>query len=185
MLLFGLVVSLSGSAQGSAQTFYVIPPPNGCDGVWAVDGTALFANCPGPYNYFVDPFGCANWMQPSFSGDTIFYPLCSLPCDLTLTCGDGSMVMCQTGGFTDVKELAEELALTLSQTTDLLQLHLNRPVPEARLTVYDLQGRLVLAPRLGGGDHWSLDRSVLSAGAVVVVLSTGAERLVRSTVLMP
>jgi hypothetical protein len=124
-------------------------------------------------------------MQPSVSGDTIFYPLCSVPCDLYLNCEDGSTVVCQTGGFTSTEARPNDPELSLLQEGGLLGIQLRRPVSEAFVTVHDAEGRLVFAERLGGGERWVLDRFGTAAGSAMITLTTETFRLVRTVVLIP
>lgn len=78
-----LSFSVFGQYYTSSNTFYVTPPVNGCDGVWAVNDSLITSgNCPPPYMLTVFPNGCAT--ENHVSGDTLFFDLCSFPCSYQL-----------------------------------------------------------------------------------------------------
>jgi hypothetical protein len=78
----------------SANTYYVIPPTSGCDGVWAIEDPSL--SCYGPFVYWYDPNTC--WTFSHNDGDTLFLNLCSLPCNFAAAGLDSS----QTGSCINV-----------------------------------------------------------------------------------
>jgi hypothetical protein len=65
----------------SPNTYYVIPPTNGCNGVWAIEDTL---HCP---VYALNPCFQFDYI----SGDTLFLKMCSLPCSYTAVDINGNM----------------------------------------------------------------------------------------------
>jgi hypothetical protein len=76
----------------SSNTFFVIPPVNGCDGIWAIEDP--FQNCIMDV-FLIDP--CWTFNSSHVSGDTLFLTLCSIPCNFVMACTDGNMVSARTG----------------------------------------------------------------------------------------
>lgn len=66
----------------SPPTYYVIPPTNGCNGIWAIQTPSI--NC---YQYTVYPYACSE--IDHVNGDTLFLSLCSIPCNFE-TAGDAA-----------------------------------------------------------------------------------------------
>ena len=89
-----------------SNTYYVIPPTNGCDGLGAFGpASALYpVGCSAPYLYDVIPSGCAvsPWGWPPFwvSNDTVYTNLCSTPCSITMWDSNGvpCVILCQLPG---------------------------------------------------------------------------------------
>ncbi|MEI7597594.1 MAG: T9SS type A sorting domain-containing protein [Bacteroidota bacterium] len=109
-----ITISLLSSAFGqdsltwanqTTNTFYVIPPTNGCNGIWAINHN-LFPGC-ASFTYLQNP--C--WLSQSWttSGDTLFVTLCSVPCEIVASCFDGATVICGTGTpiYTSVESISE------------------------------------------------------------------------------
>lgn len=167
-------------AQIQAQTFYTIPPTNGCDGVWAVDGASLFSGCGGAMTYATSPDGCAQWMNMSFSGDTLLLPLCSLPCDFYVYCDNGTYVYCQV-----LPEVSNGLAATHSSASTMAVsdglLSITSPVVLTRplLRVIDAQGRPARQERMPDGDRWTIALAGLPSGEYTVTLDDTNGRVSR------
>lgn len=96
-----LSFSVFGQYYASPNTFYVIPPVNGCDGVWAVNDSLITSgNCPPPYMLTVFPNGCAT--ENHVSVDTLFFDLCSIPCSYKLVNFNGDTCLsCFVGASID------------------------------------------------------------------------------------
>ena len=77
--LLGLFTgAVSTPAQTTLNTYYVVPPTNGCDGVWAFGPySALWSACSGPYTWTFDPVDCVDgsqWGQPLALNVVLTYP---------------------------------------------------------------------------------------------------------------
>lgn len=81
-ILIFVFYSNLGKAQVtySPNTFYVIPPSNGCDGLWAIQTPV------GCSQYLMNP--C--WQAYQVHGDTTILHLCSLPCQYYAVTDSGS-----------------------------------------------------------------------------------------------
>jgi hypothetical protein len=82
---------LFGQYTYSPNTLYMIPPTSGCNGQWAVLDTAFTSGfCTGPiYNIF--PVGCA--VIDSRVGDTLYFDLCAIPCNVIEVSTSGNSCM--------------------------------------------------------------------------------------------
>src|SRR5436190_358293 len=111
-----IIFSLLAPAALSAQmlTYYVVPPTAGCNGIWAVNWFSLECGS-APYTYTMEPMGClqVNW---TYSGDTAFFPLCTLPCAFYITSADGGTCGGAIDPTTAITEsnAAPELRITTS-----------------------------------------------------------------------
>ncbi len=76
-----LVTSITANAQYtySPNTYYLIPPTNGCNGVWAIKDTVACSL------FIMDP--C--WQFDHINGDTMFLQLCYIPCSFYATANNG------------------------------------------------------------------------------------------------
>lgn len=123
--ILGLVLMQSPmSAQTVLTTYYMLPPTNGCDGLWAFGPASAVwqAPCTAPFLYVVEPIGCAEGAgigQPFWiSGDTVYSNLCSMPCGITIYDASGEcVILCQLPGSMGSDEMAN--------TTGPLQLEPN------------------------------------------------------------
>jgi hypothetical protein len=90
IIIASILFSASTYAQitSSGNTYYVIAPTSGCNGVWAIH----------------DSLGCIQYAwDPCFqmnhrNGDTLFLDLCSLPCNFYANTGSGdacAIAFCQ------------------------------------------------------------------------------------------
>src|SRR5688572_12927206 len=74
--------------QFTFNTFYYVAPTVGCNGIWAIDiSTFIDSNCAQPFLYLENP--CHDVLNANISGDTLFLPLCSLPCYFQMVSSDG------------------------------------------------------------------------------------------------
>ena len=112
IILFAFITLaiIKGYAQYtfSANTYYLIPPTSGCNGIWAIKDTL---NCP---TFSVSPFDCAQFSH--INGDTIFLQLCAIPCEF-YTSGNGNtclQAVCALDNSTIVNDYIELNELFLS-----------------------------------------------------------------------
>lgn len=181
--LLALAVCTSGtSAQNMLTSYYVIPPTNGCDGVWAFGPySALWSACTGPYTWFFDPLGCVDgsqWGQPiplNVVGDTIFMDLCSQPCDFLFYADTGLCVVCICGPLipTTVADADPGSDLFIGPnhvpaSSPTLQIHTARTGP-LFVQVLDLAGRSLLQATVQGG-RCELDLSGIPAGSYLLLV---------------
>lgn len=105
IFILALAAFLKTNAQVTWPTYYVTPPTTGCDGEWAINTSSTFGSCgTTPYTYSFTPFGCANSGGLVFSGDTLFVPLCSVPCNMVLSNSSGQTCSSSTGTATGIME---------------------------------------------------------------------------------
>lgn len=127
--------------------------------------------------YATSPDGCAQWMNMSYSGDTLFLPLCSQPCDFYVYCDNGTYVYCQV-----LPEIANGVvaALPVVSTMAVVEglLHITSPVVLTRplLRVLDAQGRPVRQEWLPAGDRWNIALAGLPAGGYTATLDDATGR---------
>lgn len=126
------------------NTYYMIPPVNGCDGIWAV-GPYNSADCNNG-NYTISPWGCAN--ISGTSGDTLFFALCSIPCDFISMDGTGGICLncfLDYDFSTTVTETASTaIALYPNPATTTLTIQSMVNSPWSVVNIYSAQGALVL-----------------------------------------
>lgn len=125
--LLGIVgVLSSASAQNTLTTYYVIPPSNGCDGVWAFGPySALWNSCSGPYMWLFTPAGCveSGVGQPvplNVVNDTIIMSLCSQPCDFQFYSDTGLCAVCLCGPLVPLNVHARAGADAITVHPDLV-----------------------------------------------------------------
>ena len=108
ILFIGLFLYTNNiNAQITWPTYYVTPPVSGCDGEWAINTSATLGACgTTPYTYNFTPIGCATTSGLTFSGDTLFVPLCSVPCNMVLTNSSGQTCSSSTPPTTGITESA-------------------------------------------------------------------------------
>ena len=89
LLILALFITANIQAQiiYSPNTYYLIPPTSGCNGIWAVQYPP---NCIAT-NSIISPFGCATINH--FNGDTLFFDLCSIPCEFLVINDSGIVCM--------------------------------------------------------------------------------------------
>lgn len=80
-LLLAVMAGITLRAQIVLTTYYVIPPTNGCNGVWAMGPVSSGCFLPGTTYSFVG--NCVMPGSATISGDTILMPVCFIPCNLT------------------------------------------------------------------------------------------------------
>ncbi len=129
LLLLILFYLLVGKIQAqyiySPNTYYLIPPTSGCNGIWAVQYPP---NCFATTS-FISPFGCATINH--FNGDTLFFDLCAIPCDFIVVNDSGTVCMnCLVFLTTSIDENVasdENLAVYPNPANDFITLKGNIP----------------------------------------------------------
>lgn len=172
--------AFGASAQVTLTTYYVVPPTNGCDGVWAFGPySALWSACTGPYTWIFDPIDCVDgsqWGQPiplNVVGDTIIMDLCSQPCDFLFYADTGLCVVCFCGPLipTTIPGAATEALLSIGPNpvpigSPVLTLNTRSPGPQ-HVQVLDPGGRSLLQVTVQGGQA-ELDLSGIPAGTYLL-----------------
>ena len=145
-------------------TYYVTPPSNGCNGVWAA-GPIPFGQCTAPYTYSVNPPGCFDGFIGT-SGDTLFISLCSIPCE---------MIMIDEGGGTCfICDLSYDVTTGTEEETDLaIEVYPNpvehtlkfrhKKTEQFSVKLFDAVGRLVFSRQIQPYEN-TMDVSFLKPG---------------------
>ena len=177
-----------GSAQTTLTTYYVIPPTNGCDGIWAFGpySTMWADRGSAPYQWLFNPASCVDpqgFNVPlNVVNDTILMALCSQPCDFELYSVD--IGLCNTLicgiGPTGVVEMAPEASVIIGpnpvpSSAPVLVLTSGFNGPQ-RAQVLDLSGRSVLMRTLNGGRN-ELDLHGIPTGGYLLLLQDNAGHL--------
>jgi len=187
-LIFTVVCLGHMFSQTTFTTYYVKAPTAGCNGIWAVNMANATSACGNPpYSYSWSPSGCGttNW---TFSLDTTFIPLCSVPCNLTITNGVGIQCgLCGTlnGGGTGIQELStDHFALNVfpNPVSNLLNIKIDRTVQNAYAQVINLFGQSVYQQFLTG-NSFSIDVGTIPKGIYFVRVTdwqgkTGRQKVV-------
>lgn len=171
----------SASAQTTLTTYYVVPPTNGCDGLWAFGPySTLWNSCTGPYTYLFDPISCVDGSQGGLPiplnvvGDTIIMDLCSQPCDFLFYGDTGLCVVCICGPLIPTTVVDADPGSDLSigpnpvpASSPMLQLHTTWTGP-LFLQVLDLAGRSLLQATVQGGRS-EVDLSGIPVGSYLLL----------------
>jgi hypothetical protein len=91
----------------SPNTYYLIAPTSGCNGVWAIKDTIACSV------YAVDP--C--WQFDYFNGDTLFLKLCSIPCSIFATTSGGDpclQAICDTTASTGINNYIDPTSIEIT-----------------------------------------------------------------------
>jgi hypothetical protein len=102
-----ILTSMIAQAQYSytPNTYYLIPPTNGCNGLWALQDTCHY------YPTYTWTGGCGQPQTWHMNGDTLFVPLCSFPCSITGTTQSANICLhatcSQTTGITEYNNTKE------------------------------------------------------------------------------
>ena len=131
ILTIAIIILTSMIAQAqytyTPNTYYLIPPTNGCNGVWALKDT-IACQTISIANLSSCSQGLCAQVDHS-NGDTLFFKLCCIPCQITGTSGNGNICMQATCGlaagineFNTTKELEiswqDHYTFTLKNTQD-------------------------------------------------------------------
>lgn len=147
ILVFALCAFLKINAQVTWPTYYVTPPTAGCNGEWAINTSSTFGSCgTTPYTYSFTPISCASTGGLTFSGDTLFVPLCSVPCNMVLMNSSGQTCSSSTGTATGIMEAG--ISKSKVYPTQIKQgSNLNIEFPEAvsgkTIQIFDNTGRAI------------------------------------------
>ncbi len=171
-----------GSAQTTLTTYYVIPPTNGCDGIWAFGPySSLWSSCSGPYMWLFDPVDCVDSGsgQPvplNVMGDTIIMDLCSQPCDFLFYSADqGLCAWCICGLLipTHISGTGSDISFTIGPNPVPINspfLVLNTADTGLHhVQVMDLAGRSVLFRTVNGG-RTELDLHGIPSGGYLLLI---------------
>jgi hypothetical protein len=165
------------SAQTTINTWYVIPPTSGCNGVWAVDASQLATSCgTPPYQYILNPMGCADLMNWTTVADTVYWPLCAFPCDLTTIDANGVMCICGTGTTTDAPEQSADRITTTypnpATTAGGWNILLHQPGDNVTVNIYNPLGEVVVTQQTSAaGQIVHVDLSALAAGTYTAMVT--------------
>ncbi len=134
------------NAQVTWPTYYVIPPSTGCDGTWAINTSSTLGSCGmTPYTYIYSPSGCGT-SGASFSGDTLFIPLCAVPCNLTIVNASGQTCSCSTGSATGINEseiFKAKLYPTILKRAENITIEFSESTSTKAIQIFDNIGRSV------------------------------------------
>ena len=134
------------NAQITWPTYYVTPPVSGCDGEWAINTSATSGACgTAPYTYSFTPIGCSTG-SVTFSGDTLFVPLCSVPCNMILTNSSGQTCSSSTPPATGITEsgiLKSKVYPTQLKKGSDITIEFSEPVSKKTIQIFDNTGKSV------------------------------------------
>ncbi len=150
LVLFMLVISVRAYSQYtySPNTIYMIPPSSGCNGEWAVlDTMYSFGYCPLP-SYSINPFSCATINHRN--GDTLFFDLCSIPCNVTTMSDSGNVCLtCSVDIATNVvnEKIFTQIKIYPNPVNEWLTVSVFKKsvLGEVKIEVFDLAGKLVFS----------------------------------------
>lgn len=141
-----LLVSASLKAQyvWSPNTYFLIPPTSGCNGIWAVEPPA--DTCVAPYMIQMIPQGCLTYNRSAI--DTIFYNLCSIPCNYSIIGGDAQVcTFCSVGPVVagiNESAISDELLIFPNPSSDKINIRTeNFTENEFTFLLYNLHGQIV------------------------------------------
>ena len=143
LCVFLVMFSLVGKTQ-TLNTFYMIPPTSGCNGVWALDVSPIQGPCGPIASYLMDP--CHDVLNATFSGDTLFLPLCSLPCNFNCVTINGCVFVCDLSltQISNENYLSNNIQIYPNPTTDELKIE-NGKLKIENVAVYNVIGEPVLS----------------------------------------
>jgi Secretion system C-terminal sorting domain len=185
-LLLSLSVKLN--AQTVLTTYYIIPPVNGCDGVWAINADSLLCNPPIFITYA--PFGCSQGYNFSPTYDTLYVQLCSLPCDILIMDSNvGPCASASTGTITNVSAVKPDVFTTYPnpvKSADFWTIILNESSAAVQTEIISLTGQRVFSTTqqtLNG--RVEIDTSQLSAGTYIIsIIVNGGTPVVQKLVVL-
>lgn len=165
-------------SQTNINTWYVIPPTSGCNGVWAIDYTQwVLCQGGGPAQYSAAPLGCIPYTGWTYAGDTTFIPLCSLPCNLTIIDGDGNVCGCGAGTF-GIKEDSSSTIPDINifpnpvSAKNYLTIDLNSKLQDVSFEIYNQEGKNVFEQTFQNpAEEIKIDVSEFAAGNYAIVVS--------------
>lgn len=142
LYLISLVFMLPVKSQitFTLNTYYVIPPTMGCNGIWAVE---FHPNCFAAWT--IVP--CAT--MGSVDGDTLFLQLCSIPCEFEIINDSGNVCgTCGVGYLTGTQEMevfSGSIRVSPNPSFQSINLTSKEPSPvDLNFQIFDLQGKRVM-----------------------------------------
>jgi hypothetical protein len=150
LVFFMLVISVRAYTQYtySPNTIYMIAPTSGCNGEWAVlDTMYSLGYCQLP-SYSINPFSCATINHRN--GDTLFFDLCSIPCNVTTTSDSGNVCLtCSVDFATNVvkEKIVTKIKIYPNPVNQWLTISVIKKsvLDEVKIEVFDLAGKLVFS----------------------------------------
>lgn len=137
LFMYLMAAKLSGQITYTPNTYYVIPPTTGCNGVWAIEDTL---HCP---LYLIN--SCFSFDH--VNGDTLFLALCSLPCDYISAdamgnpCTVASCEYTATSVVTLDKTSESNIVLYPNPSSDFINIETD--FKNFSFSIFDSMGRLV------------------------------------------
>lgn len=182
VLFLLLSLSVSVNAQTVLTTYYIIPPVNGCDGVWAIEP-------PNGSSYNFTPLGCGQFSGFSANNDTLYIQLCSIPCNLTVTDPNGNIAVCSTGTVTHVAPERSGVFTTFPNPVGAAAawtIILNESSAAVKTEIISLTGQRVFsATQQTLNGRVEIDTSQLSAGTYITSITVnGGTPVVQKLVVL-
>lgn len=183
LLALSLAVTVFLRGQSPLTTYFIEPPTNGCDGLWAFGPySTMWAACgSAPYQWLFNPTSCTTPegvnVPLSVVNDTIMVQLCSLPCSFELYSAEVGLCfveLCEIpGGTTGLTGIGTQVRRSIAPN----------PVPpsapylvldpscedEMHALILDMTGREHRQQVLRQGDT-QLDLGTIPAGGYLLLL---------------
>ena len=144
LLILSILVTAKIHAQigYSPNTYYLIPPTSGCNGIWAVQYPP---SCIATIS-IISPFGCASINH--LNGDTLFFDLCSIPCEYLVVNDSGTVCMnClvfqQTTSVIETPESVENVTVYPNPFNDKIEVA-NENNIQSEIILFDITSRKIL-----------------------------------------
>ncbi len=162
------IFTKSSYSQTIINTYYVIPPTSGCNGVWAMENFQLY--CGGIFSTKMNPFGCTNITSGSIVGDTLFLELCSIPCEMQVTTDSGMICFC--GTFLPNEIIVNTLNEKIQLFSDYYEWHIKADLnTSSTLEIFDLVGKIIFKENFF--KEISVSKNYFQAGVFVFKISNG------------
>lgn len=161
----------------SPNTYYLIPPKNGCDGEWAISIPFL---CRSTYSLSA----CHSNSIDRFNGDTVFLKLCSIPCSFVYS-GNTSYCLATCDYATSVENLSNPRNMSLYPNPGNGRVILNYTLRQddvGEIKIYDLTGKLIQKDELNSNSN-ELQLTNLSNGIYLYQVFVN-DRIVKSDKLV-
>ena len=150
LVFFMLVISVRAYTQYtySPNTIYMIAPTSGCNGEWAVlDTMYSLGYCQLP-SYSINPFFCATINHRN--GDTLFFDLCSIPCDVITMSDSGNVCLtCSVDFATNIikERIVTKIKIYPNPVNQWLTISVIKKsiLDKVKIEVFDLAGKLVFS----------------------------------------
>ena len=163
----------------TVTTWYVVPPTSGCNGIWAIDATTWPCFTGGCTYMFPTPFGCTPSVPTcdSIVADTLYIPLCSLPCYIAASCGPVALVCSILPPVTTSinQTNQQEIKTIFSNNT----LSIENLISDDFIEIYDVPGRLIISKKSSGTNE-EIDFSLLSRQVYILLVKNKANETIYS-----